>query len=109
MTKRSCVRVRAPARGQPMIRNHRRRSGVALIEVVVVSILLFLLALLFPVMSRVRAQADLARGINNLKNIALATVHYADTHKSMLPPIAGARAGVHGSIFFHILPYLEHA
>ncbi len=91
-----------------MLRNRRRRSGVTLIEIVVVlGLLLFLLALLFPVLSRMRAAADAAHGINNLKHIALASVHYADTNQNRLPPIAGAHAGVHGSIFFHILPYVE--
>src|SRR2546430_6471571 len=91
-----------------MTRNIRRRSGVTLIEIVVVlAILLFLLALLFPVVAYVRARADLVRGMNHLKNVTLATINYADTHKNMLPPIAGSHGGVHGSIFFHILPYVE--
>src|SRR5262249_52315668 len=52
---------------------------------------------------------------NNLKQLCLATINAADTNGGKLPPLVGpypgpdstAQGNGYGSLFFHILPYLE--
>src|SRR5262245_34103229 len=83
------------------------RSGITLIELVLVlGALLFLLGLALPVLFRVRQVAELERGRNNLREIVLGVHNFHDA-QGRFPPIAGIVGGVHGSILFHLLPYVE--
>src|SRR5437660_4392262 len=79
-----------------MVYNSRGRTGFTLIELlVVIAIIAILIALLVPAVQKVREAAARTQCINNLKNLALACVHYADTHKGALPP--GGRTGWSGT------------
>jgi hypothetical protein len=92
-----------------MLPKKRCRAGVTLIEIVaLLGILLFLFACLAPFVHQLRERASRGQGLNNLKNIALGVIHCADVHRTRLPPIAGIGGdGVHGSVLFHILPFME--
>jgi type II secretory pathway pseudopilin PulG len=93
----------------------RRHSGFTLFQLLVVlALLAVLVGLLLPATARVRLAAERARCQNNLKEIALGTINAADTHNNTLPPLAGyypapAKAANNGSgtLFFHILPFIE--
>jgi prepilin-type processing-associated H-X9-DG protein len=91
------------------------RPGVSLFELLVVLALLALLfALLLPAVFQVRKAAARIQCSNNLRQISLATINAADTYENKLSPLAGAYPPVpqgtstgQGSLFFHILPYIE--
>jgi prepilin-type N-terminal cleavage/methylation domain-containing protein len=86
------------------------RPGMTLIElVVVIAIIAVLIALLLPAIARVREAALVVQSKNNLRQIALATHHFAIEHNDRLPSVDG---NVHSakrgrSVFGAILPYIE--
>jgi hypothetical protein len=91
------------------------RPGISLFELLVILALLALLfALLLPAIIQVRKTAGRIQCTNNLRQLTLATINCADTYEGKLPPLAGpyppapqGTATGEGSMFFHILPYIE--
>jgi prepilin-type N-terminal cleavage/methylation domain-containing protein len=87
-----------------------KRTGLTLIEVlVVIAIIGVLIALLLPAVQQVREAALRTQGINNLRQIVLATHHFANDHRERLPNINGGplSANPRQSLFEALLPYLE--
>lgn len=90
------------------------RRGFTLFQLLVILALLgVLLGLLLPAVQKVRQSADRIKCSNNLKQIILGTINCADTYQGQLPPAAGgfpkdkgAMTG-QGTVFFHILPFIE--
>jgi len=94
-------------------------KGFTLIELlVVIAIIAILIALLVPAVQKVREAAARMQCSNNLKQLALATISYADSNGKRLPPgglcsgPTGPNAGAwddRGSWIIHTLPYMEQA
>jgi prepilin-type N-terminal cleavage/methylation domain-containing protein len=87
-----------------------RRSGATLMELlVVIAIIGVLIALLLPAILKAREAALRAMSMNNIKQISLATHHFADVHDAKLPTIDASQDGPNPGwpMFFVILPYIE--
>jgi prepilin-type N-terminal cleavage/methylation domain-containing protein len=91
---------------------HFRRSAFTLIELlVVIAIIAVLIGLLLPAVQKVREAAARAKCMNNIKQIGLAVAHCCEVHDGKIPinhwyPDTIGRGNM-GSVFFHILPFIE--
>jgi len=92
------------------------RRGFTLFQLLLLlALLAILLGLLLPAVQKVRAVARRTQDSNNLKQICLATINCTDTNAGKLPPVVGAypnkdasvAGNGYGTLFFHILPYIE--
>jgi prepilin-type N-terminal cleavage/methylation domain-containing protein len=87
------------------------RRGFTLVELlVVIAVIALLIGLLLPAVQKAREAASRTQCLNNLKQIGLACLHYANDHDQCLPPYAWNMPdgqGVGASWAVVILPYLE--
>jgi prepilin-type N-terminal cleavage/methylation domain-containing protein len=83
-----------------------RRKGFTLIELlVVIAIIAILVGMLLPAVQWIREAGNRTVCANNLKQIGLAMMHYADNHGATLPPSRMQNGSATWAVL--ILPYLE--
>src|SRR3984893_12575288 len=90
-----------------------RRRGLTLIELlVVIAIIAVLIALLLPAVQAAREAARRTQCVNNLKQLGLAIMNYADVNGALPPTAEATMTGADAKaldfgIKPRILPYLE--
>ena len=97
----------------------RRRAGFTLIELlVVIAIIAILIGLLLPAVQSAREAARRAQCVNNLKQIALASLNFESTYSKLpdgygpvptIPNGAGASGSTRANPQAQILPFLEQS
>jgi len=86
----------------------QKRIALTFLElVVVVALIAVLVALLIPAVQRARQAAIRTESANNLKQIILATHHFASTSVGRLPPVEGSNPYKTDSVFCVILPLID--
>jgi prepilin-type N-terminal cleavage/methylation domain-containing protein len=86
-----------------------RRNAFTLLELlIVIAIIGVLIALVLPAVAKVREAALRAESMNNLRQIALGTLQFAEVHAGKLPTLNGSGPSGGNSLFFNLLPFIEH-
>ncbi|MBX7166122.1 MAG: DUF1559 domain-containing protein [Pirellulales bacterium] len=84
-----------------------RRHGLTLIELlIVVAIIGVVLAMLFPAVQMVRAQASATECVNNMRQLGLALQQFTDKHNGEFPK--SVHAGTENSWVYTLAPFLEN-
>src|ERR1700731_4476672 len=86
------------------------RPGVTAPGLIVVLVLLLIgVALLAPVIARLRMMAGRSEGMNNLKQLAIAAINCADTSQGKLAPAVGMMFPDKpaGTLHYFLLPFIE--
>jgi type II secretory pathway pseudopilin PulG len=88
-------------------RSIKRRAATLLELLIVLTVIAILIALLVPAVQKVRSAAYRMQSMNNLRQIILATHHYADANNGALPYLDSFSSSSREPIFISIMPYID--
>ena len=73
-----------------MTHRRPRRAAFTLVELLaVIGIIALLIAILLPALGKARKQAQEVKCMNNIRQLCLAMITYADTHMGYIPADGG--------------------
>jgi hypothetical protein len=88
---------------------NQTRAAFSRLDLTVLTVLCMLLCpLILPAAQKAKQNADKLKCANNLKSLALGVLNLHDT-MGKFPPLVGdfPNEKAHGTVFFHMLPYVE--
>jgi type II secretory pathway pseudopilin PulG len=86
------------------MRIHSRRGFTLFELLVLLAVLVLAFALSLPALAKLHKEAEQAKATNNLKQLALGSINYADTNGGVLPP---GRDDKNFSTAAYLLPFIE--
>jgi len=91
---------------KPVITRAKQRAFTLVEVLVVIAIILVLMALLFPALSRFKNSGDEVKFISNLRQVSVGLLSLANDNDATIPPFVDANLGAQTMWHYRVAPYV---